>query len=70
MNERERSAQNQDVPPKLQALDLAALRGIGDTLDALVCEIDDPDCEAPALPPIERDRRRTEVVDGPARDDI
>ncbi len=53
------------APPKLQALDLAALRGLGDTLDALVCDIDDPDCEAPALAPVESDRRRTEVLDAP-----
>jgi len=64
MNDHER--QPSPAPQKLQALDLAALRGGGDALDALVCDIDDPDCEAPGIvpAPIEADRRRTEVVDG------
>ena len=57
-------------PPKLQALNIAALSGIGDALDAMVCDIDDPDCEAPSLglPAVEGDRRRTEVIDGPPDD--
>ena len=72
MNDHDRSAPQTHVTPKLQALDLAALRGIGDALDAMVCDIDDPDCEAPTLgiPAVEADRRRTEVVDGPPQDDL
>ena len=72
MNDQDRTAPKTDATPKLQALDLAALRGIGDALDGMVCDIDDPDCEAPALgiPAVEADRRRTEVVDGPSQDDL
>ncbi len=65
MNEQDR--QPPQFPQKLQSLDLASLRGmsgVGDVLDALVCAIDDPDCEAPALVPLEGDTRRTEVIDG------
>ena len=58
MNERH----DPSPPHKLQALNLAAL---GDALDQLVCDIDDPDCEAPgsALSPLlDGDARRTEVA--------
>jgi hypothetical protein len=71
MNDRDRTAPKNDVPPKLLALDLTALRAIGleaNALGAMVCDIDDPDCEAPSLgvPAIGADQRRTEVLfDGP-----
>ena len=38
-------------PPRLKSLDLSALgAAIGADAEGMVCDIDDPDCEAPAAP--------------------
>ena len=38
-------------PPRLKSLDLAALgAAVGADAEGMVCDIDDPDCEAPAVP--------------------
>jgi len=64
----ERDAHDPKQPPKLKSLDLRELGAVGDALDGLVCDIDDPDCEVPSgsasrpLEGITRDERRTEVA--------
>jgi len=56
MNEHELHDPKQ--PPQLKSLDFASL-GVTAAAEDLVCDIDDPDCEAPASL---TDERRTEVA--------
>ncbi len=51
-------------PPRLQSLDLAAL-GVSADGAALACDIDDPDCEVPALPVSSRPAEHTNPADRP-----
>ena len=59
-NDTERSTPE---PPRLQSLDLGALGISAPASDALVCEIDDPDCEVttPTPAPGRADREREEA---------